>query len=135
MSTLRQFSRCVRDHGQPGFPDPITDPRTNGPNLPDDAPRLSDAARGACELILARLPPHALASHPPSPEYMQELIRFARCMRDHSLADWPDPNSLGQFPLPPRLTSQGKQGFAGPMRACDQANPAPGKRLDIVQAR
>jgi hypothetical protein len=135
MSALRQFSRCARDHGQPGFSDPILDPRTSRPVLPDDAPHLSDAARRACGPILARLPPQALASHPPSPEYMQGLLRFARCVRDHGLADWPDPDSLGRFRLPPRLTSQGKQGFAGPMRACDQLNPAPGKRIDIVQAR
>lgn len=55
-------------------------------------------------------------------------------MRD-GLADRPDPDALGRFPLPPRPTAQGKRGFVGPMRARDRFDPAPGGRTAIVQAR
>ncbi|WP_204055748.1 hypothetical protein [Microbispora corallina] len=131
MPVMREISRCFRSHGVPGFPDPIVDNRSGYPIFPPNAPRVPQAARAACEPIARRLPPGAMATHPPTPEYMRGLIAYAGCMRAHGLPDWPDPDPDGEFPLPPRLLAAGKRGFVAQMRSCAAVNPDPSKRVSI----
>lgn len=71
----------------PGFPAPITDPRTNKPGVPDDVPRLSGAARGTCGPILARLTPQALwapigVSFTPDLATIERICSSSRPARD-----------------------------------------------------
>jgi hypothetical protein len=54
-------------------------------------------------------------------------------MRDHGIADWPDPNSEGAFPLNARLLALGKRGIINQMRACQ--SHLPGDGISIVDPR
>ncbi|MBP2706561.1 hypothetical protein JOL79_22395 [Microbispora sp. RL4-1S] len=130
MAVMRDIARCVRSHGAPGFPDPIMDPRSNYPAFPDDAPRIPDGARTACAPVARRLPPEATVTHPPSPGHMAGLRAFARCMRDHGVGDFPDPDAAGAFPMPRRILALGKGGLEPLVRPCRELFPEGG--LDVA---
>jgi len=135
MTVLRQVAHCVRSHGMPGFPDPVIDPLTGRPDFPPDAPRIPPSIQQACQSIANRLPPDAQSSQPPTARSMQGLLRFARCMRSHGVANWPDPNSLGEFPITPQMAAQ----FKGPVdrsatSACIMYVPGGSQYLQFVAA-
>jgi hypothetical protein len=86
------FARCMRQHGLPGWPDPKVD--ANGRTewqLPSgmrkDDPRLK-AAQQACR----QYRPNGGQAQRPSPQQQQEMLAFARCMRQHGIT-LPDPLS------------------------------------------
>jgi hypothetical protein len=80
------FSRCMRAHGVPDFPDPA-----RGGGVPKVTPQQAgvsnarfQAAQRACARLLRPSPAQA-------PRIMAGLLGFARCMRSHGLPTWPDP--------------------------------------------
>ncbi len=129
LTVMRQISRCVRSHGVPGFPDPIINPLTNYPDFPQSAPHIPASAQQACRSLFNQLPPQAGASHPPTAQNMRALLRFARCMRARGLTGWPDPNSLGQFPI-----VQKSQAVRSALIACTRLVPGGSTNLQFVQA-
>ena len=96
------FSRCMRRHGVPNFPDPTSRgaiPKVSRQEL--DTPQFRAAER-ACQHLL---PAGSDDIFPPG-EVQQLLIgmlRFSHCMRSHGVPNWPDPttDSAGrpEFPL------------------------------------
>jgi len=131
---LRELARCVRANGLPAFPDPIV--QDNGvPKFPDSAPRVPAAAQTACRSIAARMPADYTATAPVTASDFQKLLRLARCIRAHGVADWPDPNPLGQFPIDRRLQQNGKRIMLPALHACARLNPTPSGGLDLVQAQ
>lgn len=128
MTVMRQISRCVRSHGVPDFPDPIINPLTNYPDFPQAAPLIPVSAQQACQSLFNQLPPQAGASRPPTAQNMRALLRFARCMRGRGLTGWPDPNSLGQFPI-----AQKSPAILSALNACTRYAPGGGTNLQFVQ--
>jgi hypothetical protein len=128
----RQFSQCVRDHGVPGFPDPVINdghlglPANSGGDDPKQALANNEAARQACTPILDRLPAtaHQGQNHTPSPQEMQQILQFAQCMRENGIPEWPDPIANGDMPLPTPLQQEGKSArvVAG-LTACNHLLP------------
>jgi hypothetical protein len=52
---------------------------------------------------------------------------FARCMREHGVSDFPDPDARGRFSMPARLRPpNGASLLRGPERACRQYIPKKG---------
>ena len=101
-----KYSRCMRDHGLPSFPDPtMTD--HNGQQvayltatIPVDPSPAFKSAQSACRGILPppiNASPTQLAQQRHTRE--QHLLAFAKCLRNHSIPDFPDPNSQGQLTL------------------------------------
>lgn len=87
------FSRCMRSHGEPTFPDPDAQGqikqqlRASGI---DESTSQYRVAASACERLL----PNGGNSGTSQPEVQQEWSEFrsfARCMRRHGAANWPDP--------------------------------------------
>lgn len=123
----RQFAQCVRDHGQPDFPDPTVDAQGRA-QLPDDVPKPPDSVMQACASILNRLPA-SLRPRNSTPNDPAMMRRFAQCMRAHGIDDWPDPNADGSFTMPPTLGniktnprwSQIQAAWSGP---CKQYDPS-----------
>jgi hypothetical protein len=84
------YAKCMREHGISDFPDPGTivgipirfEP---GSDLDPNNPQFK-AADDACKSLL---PP------PPSNEDQQQefadMLAYAKCMREHGIADFPDP--------------------------------------------
>lgn len=84
------FSRCMRSHGVPRYPDP-----TNGGTVP----KLSlqqlgvslaqwQRAQTACTHLL---PNGGGVSRAQVQQWMNGMRRFAQCMRSDGVSNWPDP--------------------------------------------
>jgi hypothetical protein len=136
----REFTRCVRSRGYPDLPDPII-AEDGSARLPQEAARVakerhSEALR-ACQPVLRRLPAGISAAiggqhriDPPTAEDIVQLRRFAGCMRQHGVPEWPDPGSDGTFPLSGALAEEGKSTrILAARRACDELSPDAGKRI------
>jgi len=125
----REVIQCMRTHGMPNLPDPQFD-RDGEPHFPGGDPGdPPESARQACEPIYNRLPPSARGEQERerAPADIPALLRFARCMREHGMPDWPDPKADGTFPFAGSpLEREGKSlRFLRAARACKQLNPDP----------
>ncbi len=87
------FSKCMRAHGVPGFPDPapgrgaIQMPVGNNPAAP-----AFQAAQTKCEKLVPGSGPSG-AGQPPSAQTMAKLRRIAVCMRQRGVPQFPDPTT------------------------------------------
>jgi hypothetical protein len=83
----------MRAHGVAGFPDPL---RTGG-FARGEGPGPSPAARAAvttCRPLLRA----TVSGRAPTPGERAELLRYARCMREHGVPGFPDPMTRSQVP-------------------------------------
>lgn len=131
---LGSLARCVRAHGLPDFPDPQVG-NDGVPRFPDSAPRVPVATQQACRTIAAQIPPQYTSTSAVSPADYQRLLRLSRCIRSHGIADWPDPNALGEFPIDLRIQQGGKASFMPAVRACARLNPNPSGGIHVVRAQ
>ena len=93
-----RFTDCVRAHGIASFPDPPTasDPssgRTWKSAFDNQSPGFV-AAAAACQHYMPRFGAHSQNSAP-SRAQIAALLAFARCIRSHGFANFPDPTSNG----------------------------------------
>src|SRR5262249_39234519 len=131
---VRGFARRVRAPGLPGLPDPRVG--SDGvPRLPDDAPDVPGPAQRACRTLAARIPAQYTETTPVAPTDFRKLARLARCIRTHGLSDWPDPNTLGQFPIGARIQQGGKRLVLPALHACARLNPNPNGGINVVRAQ
>jgi len=122
------FSRCMRSHGVPSFPDP----EGNG-GIPKKSPQqlgVSSSKYQAAQSACARLLPNSGGAHGLSPAQVQQLANgmrsFARCMRSQGVPNWPDPTTDSEGTAVFYL--QGKIDIAAPqivtrIRACSHLIP------------
>jgi hypothetical protein len=113
----RQFAQCVRKHGAPNYPDPVQRPDGKwGPPPGTDRPPM--AANDACRESGQKI--KNLNRHRESTAAdMAKLRQFARCMRQHGVPTWPDPQPDGSFRLPPPLRQKKPNESAS--RACGRS--------------
>ena len=120
----RELVRCARANGMPNLADPQID--SNGrADFPDGTPDPPASVRRACQSIYDRLPPSARDDNDRPPADMQALLRYARCMREHGVADFPDPDAEGNFRAPAGSTGPGPKSpsFQRALQACRQLDP------------
>jgi hypothetical protein len=123
-AVLREFVRCARANGMPNLPDLRLD--SNGQvSLPEGTPEPPKRVERACRSILERLPASASGAQGRPPADIQALVGYARCMREHGMADFPDPQADGRFPLPASLRGGKTPSFLRANQACRQLNPNP----------
>jgi len=80
------YARCMRAHGEPGFPDPTSQGGISfGPVDIHSARYLS--ANKACEHLFTGAPPTAAQKR----EHVIQALEFAACMRAHGEPGFPDP--------------------------------------------
>jgi hypothetical protein len=124
------FARCMRQHGI-DMPDPqfngngITQKFTGRPGSkgPDD-PKFK-AAQQACQKYL----PNGGQPPKPNPQQQQQMLQFARCMRQHGI-DVPDPKPGGGIDLGgggPGTAKPDDPRFKAAQQACNQYLPNAGK--------
>jgi hypothetical protein len=112
-----KFAACMRDNGVREFPDPdasgemTIDGVLNGSSLDPDAPAWKKAI-GACE----DLQPSGFTGHKRSAKEQKPALKFAQCMRDHGIKDFPDPTPDGPLVDTNRIPSS-----AGNMPALNAA--------------
>jgi hypothetical protein len=101
------YADCMREHGVPSFPDPqvVTTGGAGGGSvgirqaLPASAaasPKFKSATK-ACARILP-----APSSNGPGGQQgpsKQDLLAFARCIRNHGISGFPDPSAAGRLNL------------------------------------
>ena len=85
------YSRCVRAHGIPNFPDP-----DSSGDIPKQAilqlnvsGSLLASATGACDNLNPNQPPSAAQQR----QQLAADVTFAQCMRAHGLPKFPDPTT------------------------------------------
>ena len=87
-----KFAECMRSNGVSDFPDPSAsgkltiDGVVNGSSLDPDAPAFKQAI-GACK----SLEPAGFTGSRRSPQQTQAALRFAQCIRENGVKDFPDP--------------------------------------------
>ena len=93
------FSRCMRSHGMPSFPDPAS--VTGGlkflisPNSPERNSPAFQSAATACQHLLPGGGPGQREVH--SPAQIASFVAFAHCIRGHGFPSFPDPTRSGQL--------------------------------------
>jgi hypothetical protein len=87
-----KFSQCMRDNGVSDFPDPdasgelTIDGVVNGSSVDPDSATWTKAI-DACK----DLQPAGFTGHTRSAEQQKEALKFAQCIRDNGVKDFPDP--------------------------------------------
>ena len=93
---LLAFSQCMRSHGVPNFPDPQHYAGGNA-KLTIHNLQPSQAALSACDALL----PTNGGGNGETPQQLHvqlaDELSFAKCMRSHGLARFPDPTAQGQL--------------------------------------
>jgi hypothetical protein len=131
LSSALAFSRCMRSHGVPNFPDPDSSgalPKV-GPQQLGVSGSQFQAAQNACASLLQ---PNDVQVQ----QTLSGMLAFARCMRSHGVPDWPDAtiDSSGQpvFDLRGRIVPDSPQ-IGAKSDICDHLlHPAPGQTGAIL---
>jgi hypothetical protein len=90
--TAAKFAECMRENGVGDFPDPdasgqfTIDAIANGSGVDPSTPAF-DQALSACK----DLEPAGFTGHTRSAEEQNAGLRFAQCIRDNGVEDFPDP--------------------------------------------
>jgi hypothetical protein len=80
-----KFAECMRANGVPHFPDP--DPKGDYNFGVDVTPEVFTKAVDTCKALK---PPGALSAKR-TPKQQSASLRFAQCVREHGVKDFPDP--------------------------------------------
>jgi hypothetical protein len=85
------FSRCIRSHGVPNFPDP----KVSGQAIRMGSPRTieSPAFQSAVRSCQRLLPKGAPGPEPPSGQAQAQMLTVSACMRKHGISGFPDPST------------------------------------------
>lgn len=95
---LVAYAHCMRSHGVPNFPDPIS-----SEGIPKDriialvgSPQFA-VAQKACKHVA---PPDGLGPQTtpqPTSTRLADALSFAKCVRSHGVTSFPDPTARGQL--------------------------------------
>jgi hypothetical protein len=107
-----KFAECMRANGVSEFPDPADasgaftiDEVINGSSL-DPSTAAWKQAISACK----DLEPPGFTGHKRSPEQQKVALKFAQCMRDNGVPDFPDPTPNGPLIDTNRIPSAARNG-------------------------
>jgi hypothetical protein len=137
---LRAAAQCIRQHGIPGYADPVLTPSgavySDRRSIQDASQSVLGAVQAACGSVLARARLNPLNEPPAPPQLVQAGVHAAECMRAHGLPQDADPTARTPytpghgFGLSAReVPSGGKlsHGFQQAIHAC--------QRLDAAEIR
>jgi hypothetical protein len=94
------FSRCMRAHGVPAYPDPGSDgllPKKT-PQQVGVSPSTFQAAQGAC---IHLVPNGGQPTQAQVQQYRSVMLAYAGCIRAHGVPNMPDPDSRGHLDIGP----------------------------------
>lgn len=94
---LRAATSCIRQHGIPGFQEPVltlsgqvySDMRS----FQDASPATLSAVQAACGAVMARAGLNPTSEPPAPPQLVQAGVASARCERAHGLPNMRDPTA------------------------------------------
>jgi hypothetical protein len=126
-----QFSRCMRTNGVANFPDPdasgqlTIDQVANGSGV-DTNSAVFQQALSTCR----GLEPAGFTGSKRSAQQQEAALKFAQCMRDNGVTDFPDPAPdaplIDTRLIPSTSTSSGMDALHAAMRKCSSMAAAAG---------
>ncbi|GIH80503.1 hypothetical protein [Planobispora longispora] len=120
ITALKDLAACFRQNGVPGAGDPVTeaDGAVHLPGVPRPVP---ETARNACVSQIRRADSLRDAGEPRyTAAQIAQLRKLARCIREHGVPDWPDPDAQGRFPLNQRLAGLDKKAMRPALDGCEK---------------
>ncbi|MGW1990306.1 hypothetical protein [Embleya sp. NPDC001921] len=91
--SMLRYAQCMRENGIPDFPDPtFSGDGGVSLNLPEgtDA-KVVDAAQAKCRSLM----PNGGENQKVDPKVTEQLRRYAKCMRENGIPQFPDPSADG----------------------------------------
>ena len=139
-----KYSACMRNHGVADFPDPVVTQSNGHTNVAihvseaDGTSPQFKSAQQACRSILPAPSSADLAAQAQQQRiHGQDLVAFARCLRNHGINGFPDPNAQGQLSVQ-MIQAAGIDLTAPQVRtaglACASASNGAITRADVIQA-
>ena len=126
-----KFAECMRANGVSGFPDPdasgalTIDGVLNGSSLDPNSAAWKQAS-GACK----DLEPPGFTGTKVTPQLRTARLKFAQCIRDNGVPDFPDPTPNGPLVdtnrIPSAATTGGMSILNAAMQTCRQDASAAG---------
>jgi hypothetical protein len=126
-----KFAQCMRDNGVREFPDPdpsgelTIDAIANGTSI-DLNTAVFKLALNACK----DLEPPGFTGNPRSTQQQEAALKFAQCIRDNGVKDFPDPTPDGPLIDTNRIPSTARSGgivvLNAAMRKCRDFSAAAG---------
>ena len=116
-----KFAKCMRSNGVSGFPDPggsgqfTIDAVANGSSLDTSTPAFKQAL-SACK----NLEPAGFTGSKRSPEQQSAGLKFAQCIRENGVKDFPDPLPNGPLVDTNRIPSANQPGGMSSLHAAMQ---------------
>lgn len=119
-----EFAHCMRTHRLPNFPNPVTNGTETEwtPGYTRNSQVESPTFRTAWAACKKCIPgnPGNLNGPTLSRQMVAKMLKFAECMRAHSVTDFPDPPAAGQS----LLSRKPPSGFDASPAILEHANPA-----------
>jgi len=120
-----RYAQCVRDNGVPEFPDPEVDGGKVHLQLPPGLDREKvEAAQAKCRQYL---PNGGEGNRQIDPEAREQILKFAQCMRENGVPNFPDPAEDGGIRL--NVDELGidpqSETFKSAEEKCKQYQPSP----------
>ena len=100
-SVLHAAAQCIRQHGIPGYADPVLTP---GGQVYSDSRSVQDASQSvfaavlrACQTLLTQADLNPGNEPPAPPQLVQAGVRAAECLRAHGLPNIQDPSARSPY--------------------------------------
>ena len=125
-SSAVAYSRCVRAHGVPNFPDPDSNGQIPKEAVVPALREVSDSQAKAATYACANLNPAGQGSPALTAQQQQDYLKAAACMRSHGITDFPDPTFPGgrvSLSIPSSIDTKSRQ-FTQAAQTCTKLIPA-----------
>jgi hypothetical protein len=123
---MLKFAQCMREHGI-NMPDPQVQSSASGPGSvqvlvsPGSDPAKAKAAQEACKQYM----PSGGDAVKPDAQALEQLRKLAKCMREHGLPNFPDPEANGGLMLDEKSgIKPDDPKFKAAQEACKQYQPS-----------
>jgi hypothetical protein len=120
------YSRCVRSHGVPDFPDPDSSGQIPKEAVVRALRGVSDSLAKAATNACANLNPAGQESPTLTVQEQRDYLKAAACMRSHGITNFPDPTFPGgrvSLSIPSSIDTKSRQ-FTQAAQACTKLIPA-----------
>jgi hypothetical protein len=100
-SALHAAAQCIRQHGIPGYTDPVLTPGgqvyTDSRSFEDVSRSIADSVQHACAALIATADFNPMREPPAPPQLVQAGVRAAECLRAHGLPNVTDPTARSNY--------------------------------------
>jgi hypothetical protein len=100
-SALHAAAVCIRQHGVPGFADPVLTPSgqvySDSRSIQDASEAVMAAVQQACGQLMTQAGLEPGSEPPAPPQLVQAGVRTAECLRAHGMPNVQDPTSRSTY--------------------------------------